>query len=368
MQSKLGQMIEEDLEGFLPEGAKAWQRSIHITSGVEQPELATATAIVATISEVCEAINELLEVSPSALNESDVDAVVVTHESLLGGLLPVRDKNTQRLHIWSSYKKQVRAALIQISACLKKLLDSDIFSLTKAEEAHFALRQAEENLHAADERVRGELATGARVLLSTIGSSHKLPVEGDDDDHLGLSDASGRMNKKTIVIFDEAGCIPSYELLGLSRLGRLIEGLVCVGDKHQLPPYDPNSTKSISRKKGSKYTKKRKPTFQPDSSVESLLDVSKLTPEYGRIKLTSQYRVPRDIAALLNSRIYKGDYKTAERCRVPMKGFHFVDVPGDKRKDEKYVNRKEIECCVRLVRESAIDGFDSIMVLTPVSI
>jgi hypothetical protein len=48
---------------------------------------------------------------------------------------------------------------------------------------------------------------------------------------------------QTIVVFDEAGCIPSYELLGLSMLGHSISSLVCVGDK-KLPPYDRSSTAS----------------------------------------------------------------------------------------------------------------------------
>lgn len=88
----------------------------------------------------------------------------------------------------------------------------------------------------------------ARVLMSTIGSFHKLKTV-DEVDNGGLTDVFNRMSidssrttiekKPTIVVFDEAGCIPCFELLGLTRLGRNIEALICVGDKHQLAPYSP---------------------------------------------------------------------------------------------------------------------------------
>jgi hypothetical protein len=187
-----------------------------------------------------------------------------------------------------------------------------------------------------------------RVHLSTIGSSHKLPVteEADDDEpRLTKSFAAIKLcdrakEKKTVVIFDEAGCIPMYEFLGLSRLGRLIECLVCVGDKNQLPPYDPGSSRTVVRHEAGRRRYKAKPTV-PTETVKSLLDASQLTEAGGKIKLTTQYRVPRDIANLLDVRIYKGDYVTPLSCEVPIKGFHFLNVPVCRGR-QKYVNENEI--------------------------
>jgi superfamily I DNA and/or RNA helicase len=208
-------------------------------------------------------------------------------------------------------------------------------------------------------------------LLSTIGSSGRLPAGGakSADTSNSISDAFGRMTvsgtqkkttTKTIVVFDEAGCIPSYELLGLSMLGHSISSLVCVGDKNQLPPYDPSS--------------------MVGGGVQSLLDVSQLTADNGKIKLTTQYRVPHDIANLLNHRIYEGDYQTAPESSAPLKGFHFVHIPGPvaeqnskKKGRKKYdrkteVNKDEIKRCLEIVLQSKKEGIESIMVLTPVSL
>lgn len=84
--------------------------------------------------------------------------------------------------------------------------------------------------------------------------------------------------------------------------------------------------------------------------------------------LTTQYRVPRNIASLLNARIYLGTYKTAPECNAPLRGFHFVDVPESRhRSGKKYINVDEIEYCLELVRQFKREGKKHIMILTPVS-
>jgi superfamily I DNA and/or RNA helicase len=87
----------------------------------------------------------------------------------------------------------------------------------------------------------------------------------------------------------------------------------------------------------------------------------------GKVLLTTQYRVPRDIANVLNSHIYKGRYDTAPTCQAPLNGFRFVDVPRSRsfERNEKYVNKDEIRYCIELARQSSME-YDSIMVLTPV--
>jgi len=213
--------------------------------------------------------------------------------------------------------------LKHIAKLLQKLLDSSLFSIENAEESFLALRQAEEGHTRAILRIKIELLEDAHVMMATIGSSHKLPVPIDDDD-ADMVDAFDRLHigtakgKETIVVFDEAGCIPDYELLGLSRLKRSIKALICVGDKHQLPPYAPSS-----------FGRRASGPPSRDEKVDSLLDVSGLVDDGdtgGQIRLNTQYRVPRDIANVLNDRIYKGNYRTAINCDVPNRGFHFVDV------------------------------------------
>jgi hypothetical protein len=365
----------EDQEEFLPQGAEPWQRRRLVESGSEAG-LTRATEIVATVADVHRAIQSLLEKALPGLIESEVDDVCLSHSSILGKLLPVRTDVMRKERSWTMIRKEIRLALVQIRTCLESLLKSAAFSLNNAETLELTARQAEESLNAAAQRLEGELVSNARVLLSTIGSSHKLPVDGDDEEDDGsVLGALSRLKisdsqmKKTIVVFDEAGCIPSYELLGLSRLGRSIDSLVCVGDKNQLPPYDPSSSRDYNKNRNApRGATSRQQSVTQESSVKSLLDVSKLSTDTGKVKLTRQYRVPRDIANLLNARIYLGDYVTAPECRAPSRGFNFVDVPEDRRQGgRKYVNDAEVQHCLELVRQSKREGRTSIMVLTPVS-
>jgi hypothetical protein len=99
---------------------------------------------------------------------------------------------------------------------------------------------------------------------------------------------------------------------------------------------------------------------------KSILDVSAYTT---KIKLTKQFRVPRDIAAILNAPICGGDYNAPKSCSVPNRGFVLVDAPIDEpKKFEKYINRNESERCLDVVRELQVAGESSIMLLTPVSV
>lgn len=118
-------------------------------------------------------------------------------------------------------------------------------------------------------------------------------------------------------------------------------------------------------------------------NVASLLDASNLDVDNGsKVILTTQYRVPRDIANLLNVHIYKGDYHTADICNAPRFGFQLVHVPplpppaqcrygvrrgggGDDARN-KYINYAEIDRCCEIVRELSMRGDTSIMILTPV--
>jgi hypothetical protein len=197
----------------------------------------------------------------------------------------------------------------------KGKIKCDLFEAEGCRELEIQWRQAQEDLRKVETRVSNEMQAKARLKMSTIGSSHKLfdistkdQNNEDDDlaeelDLLSLNEEDSDDAKEgTIVIFDEAGCIPSFELLGLSRLGCEIDAILVVGDKHQLPPYNPDNS-GKPRYDRSRGRQRQEP--QP-KKLSSILDVSAVAV----IKLTIQYRVPRDIADILNARIYNGNYRT----------------------------------------------------------
>jgi hypothetical protein len=365
-------------QSALPKRVEPLNRSRVLLSGIEAG-LTSGPEIVGTVVDAHRAIQGVLR--DSSLCEEKVDDVVNTYSSILGQLLPIRSEKDRRMRAWPMYEKEVRLALVQVQNGLHVLLQRNFFSLKYAKRAELAVQQAKKSLEAAIQRAKKELMQDARVFLSTIGSSGRLPAGGAKaaDTSNSLSDAFGRMNvsdtqkktTKTIVVFDEAGCIPSYELLGLSMLGHSISSLVCVGDKNQLPPYDPSSN--------SKHQHSSHGAGDLGGGVQSLLDVSQLTADKGKIKLTTQYRVPHDIANLLNNRIYEGDYQTAPESRAPLRGFHFVHIPGpvveqnsEKKGRKKYdrnseINKDEIQRCLEIVLQSKKEGIESIMILTPVS-
>jgi hypothetical protein len=295
----------------------------------------------------------------------DLADLLATHKILLDGLVQLPqsgDRKNQQL-LEKNNRKVVKILLGEIVELLRR----ETFSLAKAEDLQKTIRGMDTSLVDTESRVTSEMDQNVRIRMSTIGSSHKLPVKesGDDSIEEQLENMCIKDNK-TVVIFDESGCIPAYELIGLTRLGITFDAIVAVGDAKQLPPYDPrqNFTPKSSPRSFGKVSNSRFRTFTNHTSIpiKSILDVSAGAI---KIKLTTQYRVPRDIAAILNARIYGGDYNTPETCRVPDRGFILVDTPIDRQ--EKYVNRNEIERCLDLVRQLHQSGESSIMLLTPVS-
>jgi hypothetical protein len=382
------------LDEVLPPGSDALNKSRLIENN-PGPELTTPLVIIGAIKLAADALHGISEGTTGSKgfflfksagpNEKDIEDVVLEHSAILSKLIPVRVPKDKEETPWLRIRPQVLQGAKVIKIALESLLKNKLFDVSNAEKVFDDIARAAKSLDAAKKRVQQELLTDARVLMSTIGSSHKLPTlvdKSDDDDELSINPLTSAMNrltvssvgsKPTIVIFDEAGCIPSYEFLGLSRLGRSIEGLVCVGDKHQLPPYDPGSSrlspnKRIQSNRFGYQNRLQTRTIQTEESISSLLDVSAMTADNeGKVLLTTQYRVPRDIANVLNSHIYKGRYDTAPTCQAPLNGFRFVDVPRSRsyERNEKYVNKDEIRYCIELARQSSKE-YDSIMVLTPV--
>jgi len=102
--------------------------------------------------------------------------------------------------------------------------------------------------------------------------------------------------------------------------------------------------------------------------VSSLLDASTLTIDCGKVMLTTQYRVPKDLADMLNQRVYRGQYNTCPKAGVPISGLRMVDVPWSESPRKKYVNPNEVERGLRLLNQLSLEGgIFSTLVITPVS-
>lgn len=84
--------------------------------------------------------------------------------------------------------------------------------------------------------------------------------------------------------------------------------------------------------------------------------------------LTTQYRVPKDIAEMLNHRVYRGNYNSFPNLRV-ISGLQMVNVPWSESQSRKYVNPNEVERGLSLLDKLTMDyEIRSTLVITPVSI
>jgi hypothetical protein len=267
------------------------------------------------------------------VSEESASDVIVRHSDLLGRLVYIRpdsDEAKKKSDPWDAKEATKRLAYIFLR--FREVLKLSMFSPDNAQNLYSEKGAVDEEYKAVKSRLESELPALARLHMSTIGSSHRISTKKEINSDGDLTRKFGQLifndreedcesdpPKETICIFDESGCIPAYELLGLTRLGRPIKALLLVGDKHQLPPYDPTQGRSFGRGNsfgndtGTGQNKR-------DEKVQSLLDVSALTVDSGKILLTIQYRVPRDIAEMLNLRVYRGNYKTCPNARVPMSG------------------------------------------------
>ncbi|KAL3823281.1 hypothetical protein ACHAXA_003429 [Cyclostephanos tholiformis] len=321
-------------------------------------------------------IKELLQNKGSKyVSEENATNVIDRHADLLGRLVHIRPDNKKSVP-WDA--KEATKRLCYIQDMFSDVLKLPIFSPDNAQILYSERAASDEEYKAVHRRLESELPTLARLHMSTIGSSHRIHIAKENNVDFNLAHTFGTLTlndvdddcgqeppKETICIFDESGCIPAYELLGLTRLGRSIKALILVGDKHQLPPYDPTQGRSFGRRSsfghaaGNGKSKK-------DDKIQSLLDVSLLTVDSGKIMLTSQYRVPRDIAEMLNSRIYRGNYVTCPQARVPNSGLKMVHVPWAESPKRKYVNPNEVNEGIQLVNKlSVAHDISSVLLITP---
>ena len=116
---------------------------------------------------------------------------------------------------------------MELSCITHVLIGNDFFILSGC--LPQLLNPVDEQYKALFLRLEEELPALARLHMSTIGSSHRLPGDKNNDAGGDLTRAFGKFTlddsddnreyeppKETIVIFDEAGCIPSFELLGIT--------------------------------------------------------------------------------------------------------------------------------------------------------
>ncbi len=316
----------------------AKERSVEIEEN--STEFSSPLSIISATKEAILDIGDALDVKSIGskyVSEERTSRVIIDHSALLGRLIPIRTSKEQadkKSKPWDAKEATNRLRFI-----LNRLTDAlvlPIFDPDNATSIYKTKTEADEAYKKLRVRLEEELPDKARLHMSTIGSSHKLPTysrnSGRDDlvDRFGQlsvndsdDDDSIHLSKDTICIFDESGCIPIYELLGVSRLGRTIKSIILVGDKHQLPPYDPMQGRHNGhRKKNGSAGTRRKGNDGP--KILSLLDASALTIDTGKVMLTSQYRVPRDIAEMLNARVYRGQYTTCQSAKVPDSGMASV--------------------------------------------
>jgi hypothetical protein len=329
-------------------------------------DLSLPSMVIEYVSATLQAVEDTLLIGRDNFTEEIIDKLADITELITFFVLPKRTENEKKKspNGWKTSQQVDRTEriLTSLQALLRDVLQDGLFLREPAEKMVSEASAMDIIVLECEVALTNELFAKSRLHMCTIGSIHRLPCAPAYDI---IPDMDEKDLRETVVIFDEGGCIPSYEVFGLSRLGCKIVSLIVVGDVHQLPPYCPGS--------GNR-DRKAQPTPLPEK-VNSLLDVSAVSSSEAKVFLTTQYRVPRDIADLLNRHIYKGKYETPIPASVPEVGFNFVHIPliqaeGEKQKYKdrqlKYVNQGEIEAALEIISKSQTDGHTSIIVLTPV--
>lgn len=132
-----------------------------------------------------------------------------------------------------------------------------------------------------------------KIFLSTIGSLNSM---------INFFEQNNIKNKDTIIIFDESSTIPSYEIFNLCLINQNIKSLIIVGDPKQLSPFH-MTIETID--------------------LDNLFDISNnVSHNYFEL----QYRIPYDIANILNKYIYDGKYKSFYKNK---NGIDFYDIKNN---------------------------------------
>ena len=300
--------------------------------------------------EIRSLLDEASEFAKS-ISEENAYNVVVRNSALLGRLIPIRadiERPDNPYGPWDAKEatERLHFILFRFESALKHL----IFDADNARAIFNEITAADEDYKALRDRLEYELPDRARLHMSTIASSFRIMNRaknyGNSDSskkskvHDDLADTFGALElplddnkpaKETICIFDESGCIPIHELLRLSILGRSIKSIIVVGDKSQLQPYDSSQGNSYQPLRGTSANRDNRFGFASNSrwsrteKLLSVLDASALTIHSGKVVLNTQYKIPKDIAAMLNKRVYRGQCKTCPNAKVPVTGWSITD-------------------------------------------
>ena len=347
-------------------------------------DLTTPLIISRYLTATIDALSKLLASNvDDGKMESMVEDVIIEYNALLNRIIDIRTDSEKKEKSRGWNRHSVVKKLEGLRDAFKGISQQAVFDETRASSLFEKLVAVDSDLTALLERLREELPNDARLHMSTIGSSHQLPIKNASgkavreieevfgDLHLDDVMRHTPSRNNTIVIFDESGCIPSFELLGLSRLGRNIEAILLVGDKQQLPPYDPYQ-RSTFKNRNTRGRRGRNSRFSSEvvkhESLKSLLEISKLSLDHAKIMLTTQYRVPRDIADILNVRVYKGLYNTPTNADVPSFGLTVVDIKEDPNPRKAYVNSNENQYGLQLLDQLMLArNISDVLIITPVS-
>lgn len=179
------------------------------------------------------------------------------------------------------------------------------------------------------------------IFTSTIGSLNRLL------EHLEIIEN----NKKTIVIIDEGSTIPIHELGTLSLIKQNVISLVLVGDPNQLPPFG-----KLIKNNNSKYNK-----YNEEITIPSIFDKKYLKVKSNHLEM--QYRIPFEIAEILNKYVYNNKYNTIETKKYCLDTVRIINSTTEDIKKAN-INEGEADKVVNIYNKYKYE-YKSIMILSP---
>lgn len=179
------------------------------------------------------------------------------------------------------------------------------------------------------------------IFTSTIGSLNRLL------EHFEII----KNIKKTIVIIDEGSTIPIHELGTLSLIKQKIISLVLVGDPNQLPPFG-----KLIKNNNSKYNK-----YNEEITIPSIFDKKYLKVKSNHLEM--QYRIPFEIAEILNKYVYNNKYNTIETKKYCLDTVRIINSTTEDIKKAN-INEGEADKVVNIYNKYKYE-YKSIMILSP---
>ena len=173
--------------------------------------------VIMCLEDTITKLETLLSTKP--LTAATINRHINEENPLVGELFQqLSDSRNPRFVLLGGYQMEEKVAYLL--SRFEKTAKDPLFNALRAEKLLQDWRESGAQLKEHEAKLRVELGLQAKLKMCTIGSSHKLPVATDSDGEdmearlSGLSLDDKRDGQGTVVIVDEAGCIPAYELLG----------------------------------------------------------------------------------------------------------------------------------------------------------